>query len=696
MRIWDVSRFPVVSVDMRSQTMRFHKPVDISSEGRVLSHWRGDRRYYLENSISFLTAPGEWFLDRKKGVLSLRPLAEHKTRDVTVVAPAVDRLMRFKGRKGKPVRHIRFEGLRFSHSAWSIPGKYYDGHQADVEVGAAIEGDYVKRVEFSRCAFSGLGRYALWFREGCAENRVRECEFFDLGAGAVLVGENKKGNVRLAEETVGNVIADNHIHHCGRVWHGSVGVWVGAASRTLIARNHIHDLPYSGISVGWTWKALPSPCHHNTIERNHIHDVMLGMSDGGGIYTLGLQPGTVIRNNVIHDSPGWQPRSWANGIYMDQGSSEMLIENNLVCRVGRWGLVIGMGERNIIRNNIFALAGSAMLYIVKGRDNRFERNVVLVEYRMFENNFEPKVIRMDYNLYYHVEGESELEFKGKRLAEWRKITRGDAHSVVADPRFKDVKNGDFSLRRGSPALEIGFKPFELPAVGPPKRPRRAPRIHPGPMERKDPPRLVAAPPSSKIVIDGRASEKAWKDIKPVPLRRSPYGAIESKVRHRARVACDGRVLYVLLESDFPDMSRLRAVGDEWGRHDGAEICFQWVSADKWTPVFVVRGFASGQLSTATEMGADRTAERRLRKGVKFAARVGENRWVGEWKIPLLSLGVDLRKKNELRFNIGVRRAAERKWAAWVGTGSENFYVANAGLLVVEVPKAAGGRRRRRR
>ena len=54
------------------------------------------------------------------------------------------------------------------------------------------------------------------------------------------------------------------------------------------------------------------------------------LSDGGGIYTLGLQAGTVLRNNVIHDSTGWEGAWWGNGIYHDNGSSEMLDENNFI------------------------------------------------------------------------------------------------------------------------------------------------------------------------------------------------------------------------------------------------------------------------------------------------------------------------------------------------------------------------------
>jgi len=471
-RTWDVSRFRIASYDRRSRLLR----MKLNREKHKLTHWGGDRRYFLEDSLSFCDRPGEWFLDRGKGLLYVRLLGEHRSGKAVVTAPRVDRLVRFEGTARKPVRHITFRGLAFRYSACDIPEEGFGGHQAGVKVGAAIEADFVERCVFSRCRFERLGRNALWLRKGCRNNTITRCEFSDLAGGAVYVGEDARQSVKLAHETTGNEISNNLIRDCGRVWFHCVGVWVGPASRTRIAHNHIHHVPYSGISVGWCWSPKPSMAHHNTVEYNYIHHVMQVMSDGAGIYTLGLQPGTVVRNNVIHDSTGWEGAWWGNGIYHDQGSSEILVENNLVYRIGAFGFHMGMNRKITVRNNIVAFAKYG-IYADRSTEVDFERNILYCARGLMNLRVEAKDFRSDYNLLYNPEGGFPhfnprakqilglvVGGGGYNFAKWKAAGR-DRHSVVADPLFRDPAKGDFSLKPTSPALRLGFKPIDVSKVG---------------------------------------------------------------------------------------------------------------------------------------------------------------------------------------------------------------------------------------
>ena len=58
------------------------------------------------------------------------------------------------------------------------------------------------------------------------------------------------------------------------------------------------------------------------------------LGDGGGIYTLGFQPGTVVRGNLVH-AVGYGTQSCreltgGRGIYFDQGSTGFRVEGNVV------------------------------------------------------------------------------------------------------------------------------------------------------------------------------------------------------------------------------------------------------------------------------------------------------------------------------------------------------------------------------
>jgi hypothetical protein len=87
--------------------------------------------------------------------------------------------------------------------------------------------------------------------------------------------------------------------------------------------------------VGWMWTPEPTPCRENTIHANHIHHILNILRDGGGIYSLGLQPGSRITDNLIHDVQVNVGRAESNGMFLDEGTKELVIENNIVFNIAR-------------------------------------------------------------------------------------------------------------------------------------------------------------------------------------------------------------------------------------------------------------------------------------------------------------------------------------------------------------------------
>jgi hypothetical protein len=197
------------------------------------------------------------------------------------------------------------------------------------------------------------------------------------------------------------------------------------------------------------------------------------MSDMGGIYTLGVQSGTVVHNNHIHDVRSHGYGGW--GLYADEGSTDIVMEKNLVHHTKTGGFFQHYGKGNRIRNNVFAYASEFQLEGTRPEPHvsfYFERNIVYwdngsplmggchSDARPCEINF-----NFDHNTYWNAAGEP-LVFPGNlTLNEWREKKGQDQHSLVADPLFADAKNADFRLAANSPALQTGFKPFDATKAG---------------------------------------------------------------------------------------------------------------------------------------------------------------------------------------------------------------------------------------
>lgn len=359
---WSASRLKIKSLDTQSNVVTF-----TSVPTFKIGAWYKDERnpYYVENVKEELKAPGQWYLDRPTGVLTYLPLPGETLANTTLVAPVLDKLVVVKGSAegAPPVENLSFEGLTFAHSEWAVPDAGYDVSQGQPTLPAAIEFSGAKRCGLKSCVVTDTGAYGVGLSLGTQECFVTGCYLYDLGGGGVKIGESSmKQTAEFPLLPTDNVVENNTIRYYGVHHFSANGIWGGIVRGTKIRHNEVAYGPYTGIAVGWCWGIAKTSCGGNLIERNHVHDVMDLVQDGGGIYTLGWQPGTVIRGNLIHDNHR-SPFACADGqcgLYFDEGSSEFLVEDNIQYDVDyEHGAKIAQnqnaGPAHVIRNNFLAV-----------------------------------------------------------------------------------------------------------------------------------------------------------------------------------------------------------------------------------------------------------------------------------------------------------------------------------------------------
>ena len=469
LHFWFDSHLAIAGLDEATHTVTFDR--DSAFLGLMDEKRAHSSRYFAANVREGLDVPGRWYLDRAEGALYYLPLPSEDPATTPVVAPRLEQLVLFQGEPEAPVHDVHLVGLRFHHTEWNYPSDCGGSNQAAWLVPGALALVYARDCSLRCSTVSHIANYAVAVGEGCRNVAIVANRLHDLGAGGVKLGAGLAPGAAW-EELQGSdfhMVTDNSITEGGRRYPSGIGVWIGHSGDNLVTHNHIFDFFYTGISVGWIWGFTPSRAVRNLITHNHIHKIGQGvLSDMGGIYSLGVSPGTRICSNHIHDVRCYS--YGGSGIYPDEGTSVVLYEDNVGHDVDSGTLHMNYGRDDLFRNNIFA--NGRDLQIAWGtpkffRPYRFEGNLVYWrEGAIIGGNPHDGLRQVDFdrNLYWQAEGQVG-DFAGVGWTEWQ--ARGlDMHGMIADPLFADPEHGDFSLRADSPAFALGFRPIDMTQIGP--------------------------------------------------------------------------------------------------------------------------------------------------------------------------------------------------------------------------------------
>jgi hypothetical protein len=348
---WAVSRMPIVGHS--GPELHLSAPAGWIGHYDALNTTPG-KAVMLENAPEFVTESGEWCLDAKGDRLLLK--LDEDPNESEVTAAALENLLVIEGARNAPVRNLHFKGVAFEHSAWSIPDYGWRGIQAahygtstdePVHVAPpALALAYAERCSFENVRAAHFGATGFGLGPGCRENVLSRCVIEDAAANGIVFGWRavaapfKDGIPELDADWASpedvprdNRIEDSVVRRCAQVFHGAVGIADMFCDGTRIEHNLVEDMPYTGVSVGYIWNEEETNQRNTLVAHNHIREVMLQVADGGGIYTLGYQPGSVLRGNYIHHvrrSSYTSGGAQNNGIFFDQGSSGFLVEENII------------------------------------------------------------------------------------------------------------------------------------------------------------------------------------------------------------------------------------------------------------------------------------------------------------------------------------------------------------------------------
>lgn len=326
--------------------------------------------FYITNAMSLLDWPGEWYHDIRTHKLYYFPRDREGAykEAFTAIYPVVETLIEVIGTPDYSVRDITIKGITFSHTSWMRPsnkghvplqaGMYLteayklrpqidrpNNHKLDNQgwlgrADAAVEVRYGENVSFEDCRFEHLGGSGLDYVTGCKGGKVSNCRFSDIAMNGLVVGsfspEGLETHLPYQPADAREVCSELTIEQSefcdvsNEDW-GCVAIAAGYVSDINIEHNTIHDVSYTGISIGWGWNRDSVCMKNNKVHANLIYNYAQHMYDCAGIYTLGNQPGTVISENVIRDiaKPSYvhDPNHWFY-LYTDEGSSNITIRNN--------------------------------------------------------------------------------------------------------------------------------------------------------------------------------------------------------------------------------------------------------------------------------------------------------------------------------------------------------------------------------
>lgn len=463
---WADSYVKVASLDAEKKELATKPPHGVYG-------YTAGKRFRALNLLEELDEPGEWYLDRKSGLLYFwppMPLTEILPTGLALEGAATQAPVNFV----RPVYVSLLDRplvVLDNASFVTLRGLTFECVRGDA---VHITGGSNNLV--AGCTLRNIGSLAVRVKGG-AENGVAGCDIYDTGAGGV----DLSGGDRKTLASCGNFAANNHIHHYNR-WHKTYRPAVlvnGVGCR--VANNLIHDAPHNAILMGG---------NEHLVEFNEIHHVCTDTGDAGAFY-IGrdwTMRGNIVRFNYFHDLEGVRDEKGFHdvmAVYLDDCASGTTVYGNICHKVKR-ALMSGGGRDNIIENNVLvdcpigihvdarATGWAAKHAKLDGGDWGMKKKLADVKWNQppYSTRYPTLATMLDEEPYMP-KGTAVLRNVALNCKKWielqdklndQKIAIKD-NFTAGDPLFVDAEKQNFQLKEDSPVWKLGFKKIPMEKIG---------------------------------------------------------------------------------------------------------------------------------------------------------------------------------------------------------------------------------------
>ncbi len=317
----------VESIDAKKKQVKLAKPsmYGVGSE-------RDFRHYVAYNILDELDSPGEWYVDKKSGMLYFWPPNNIENGSI-MVSILEDPIISLEGVSYVTIRDLTIEvgrgiGVYMERGSNNLiagctvrnigTSGIFMGQGAKQTFPFITHDDY-EGVPVSRRVGNLQGhiyKYTNWDRKAGSNHGILSCDVYNTGSGGIYLSGGSKSKLIPGNNYVENCKVHDYNRRNKFLWSG-INI-DGCGNR--ISHCEIFNSEWQGIYVHG---------NEHLFEYNNIHHVTLNSDDTSPWY-IGRDPsdrGNVIRYNYFHHCGN--PERMNMGIYCDDSSTDVLVFGNL-------------------------------------------------------------------------------------------------------------------------------------------------------------------------------------------------------------------------------------------------------------------------------------------------------------------------------------------------------------------------------